>query len=256
MLKFLFLSIIYWYFMHFLDICKLQGFFSVLIWDCFVLSWRPVNWGALYPWDGESGASFLTHCELGDSCRSGDKGSCLRDFMLHLLSHHTVPQPGRDHREWQEEFKKPFRTESPDMKDSAMSPFAFCPFFVSICSSFHLWDPSPAGWNNPVRNFKINNWILHCISENHERNDFYFSGRHCPGSVGGGVQILWIFSLEKGEASGFLVALSHVNTHHHMPSCKCMNLLLSSVRKCFSTKSSLGDFTRLELGERVDRVDS
>ena len=73
----------------FLDICKLLGFFSVLIWNCFVLSCGPVNWWALYPGDQESGASLLTHCELWDIPRSVQKRSCLWDFMLFLFCYST-----------------------------------------------------------------------------------------------------------------------------------------------------------------------
>lgn len=69
----------------FLDISKLLGFFSVLIWNCFVLSCEPVNWWALYSGDQESGASLLTHCELWDIPRSVEKRSCLWEFMLFLF---------------------------------------------------------------------------------------------------------------------------------------------------------------------------
>lgn len=119
---------------------------------------------------------------------------------------HTLPvllqhwsQPGKYSREWQEEFNKPFRIESPDIEDSVMRPFVFFPFFVSICDSFYLGGLSSAGWDSPIRGFKINHWISRCISKKPWKGRFLFFWKALSWSVGGDVKILWIFYLQNGE---------------------------------------------------------
>lgn len=230
--------------MHFLDSCKLQGF-SVLIWNCFVLSCGLVNWWALYSGDQESGASLLTHCELSNSPHGcGEEELPLRLHALPVLLRHRS-QPGRYSREWQGEFNKQLRIESPDTEGSVtslfVSPPLHRPFLVSICDSFDLWQLSPAGWNNPDKDLKI--YIIEfCVAAWKpwkEQCLFFRKALSC--SVGGDVNILWIFSLE--NRPGDSLFLAHAQTHHHHAlSHKCMNLPSEWPEKLSLYKELPGDW--------------